>query len=198
MAFLAKTAFLDDFPLCPQCPPSQKRNFLFLLSSRRLWIWRDHFSGVFLCVLCPIGNRKSAPKVFLYQLFVIPGRPDPKLRDIPALPCLRQQRKAPCIKLLSGTPQGRGQGYPDMWVPDVPGISCPRALSLGCFFCPGPKELGGRKTAQEKKTNSWERRFPGTFRTNVPLSLPIFSVFSVGGGPKVPRNFVPGNFFFLF
>ena len=58
--------------------------------------------------------------------------------------------------------------------------------------------LRGRKTAQEKKTNSWERRFPGTFRTNVPLILPIFSVFSVGGGPKVPRNFVPGNFFFLF
>ena len=58
--------------------------------------------------------------------------------------------------------------------------------------------LGGRKTAQEKKNNSWERRFPGTFRTNVPLILPIFSVFSVGGGPKVPRNFVPGNFFFLF
>ena len=40
--------------------------------------------------------------------------------------------------------------------------------------------LGGRKTAQEKKTNSWERRFPRTFRTNVPLILPIFSVFSVG------------------
>ena len=62
--------------------------------------------------------------------------------------------------------------------------------------CPGTF-LGGRKTAQETKTNSWERRFPGTFRTNVPLILPIFSVFSVGGGPKVPRNFVPGNFFFL-
>ena len=55
----------------------------------------------------------------------------------------------------------------------------------------------GQKTAQ-KKTNSWERRFPGTFRTNVPLILPIFSVFSVGGGPKVPRNFVPGNFFSYF
>ena len=60
------------------------------------------------------------------------------------------------------------------------------------------QKIGGRKTAQEKKTNSWERRFPGTFRTNVPLILPIFSVFSVGGGPKVPRNFVPGNFFLLF
>ena len=25
----------------------------------------------------------------------------------------------------------RGLGYPDAWVPDVPGISCPKALSLG-------------------------------------------------------------------
>ena len=94
-----------------------------------------------------------------------------------------------------------------------------KVWGLGSFFLPdfhpliegaGPKKkklqtsgfrhLGGRKTAQEKKkkTNSWERRFPGTFRTNVPLILPIFSVFSVGGGPKVPRNFVPGNFFFFF
>ena len=56
----------------------------------------------------------------------------------------------------------------------------------------------GQRSRTRKKTNSWERRFPGTFRTNVPLILPIFSVFSVGGGPKVPRNFVPGNFFFLF
>ena len=56
----------------------------------------------------------------------------------------------------------------------------------------------GQKNRPRKKTNSWERRFPGTFRTNVPLILPIFSFFSVGGGPKVPRNFVPGNYFFLF
>ena len=55
----------------------------------------------------------------------------------------------------------------------------------------------GQKDRTRKKTNSWERRFPGTFRTNVPLILPIFSVFSVGGGPKVPRNFVPGIFFSL-
>ena len=62
----------------------------------------------------------------------------------------------------------------------------------------GEEGLGGRKTAQEKNTNSWERRFPRTFRTNVPLILPIFSVFSVGGGPKVPRNFWPSwELFFL-
>ena len=62
----------------------------------------------------------------------------------------------------------------------------------------GATRFRGQKNRTRKKTNSWERRFPGTFRTNVPLILPIFSVFSVGGGPKVPRNFVPGNFFFLF
>ena len=47
--------------------------------------------------------------------------------------CLRsaekQQKKAPCRKFLSGTSQGRGQ-----WVPDIPGISCPKTLTLGCFF----------------------------------------------------------------
>ena len=57
--------------------------------------------------------------------------------------------------------------------------------------------IRGQKNRTRKKTSSWERRFPGTFRTNVPLILPIFSAFSVGGGPKVPRNFVPGSFFFL-
>ena len=59
------------------------------------------------------------------------------------------------------------------------------------------EKIGGRKAAQEKKQNSRERRFPGTFRKHVPLILPFFSVFSVGGGPKVPRNKVPGNFFFF-
>ena len=27
-----------------------------------------------------------------------------------------------------------GPGYPDVWVPDVPGISRPKTLCLGCFF----------------------------------------------------------------
>ena len=61
------------------------------------------------------------------------------------------------------------------------------------FFTP----LGGRKTAQEKKTNSWERRFPGTFRTNVPLILPIFSVFSVGEEKKFPGALFLGTFFLI-
>ena len=25
------------------------------------------------------------------------------------------------------------QGYPDVWVSDVPGLSCPKTVSLGCF-----------------------------------------------------------------
>ena len=29
------------------------------------------------------------------------------------------------------TSQGRGQGYPGVWVPVVPGISCPKTLSFG-------------------------------------------------------------------
>ena len=117
--------------------------------------------------------------------------------DVPAIPCLKQQKKAPCIKFLSRISQCRGQGlsgrhrgiaslvsshrgsasqrisaartriarifashriaipclprtaahiaslpasrdmghsgqgYPSVWVPDVPGISCPKNLSLG-------------------------------------------------------------------
>ena len=46
--------------------------------------------------------------------------------DIPAIPCLKQKKKVPCIKFLPRTSQGRGQGYPDVWVDDGPGISsCP-------------------------------------------------------------------------
>ena len=64
-----------------------------------------------------------------------------------------------------------------------------------------PPSLGGRKTAQEKKkqTNSWERRFPGTFRTNVPLILPIFSVFSQWEeGQKFPGTLFLGTCFSYF
>ena len=34
------------------------------------------------------------------------------------------------MKFLSGTSQGRGQGYADVWVPDVPTTSCPKTLSF--------------------------------------------------------------------
>ena len=81
---------------------------------------------------------------------------------------------------------------------------CGSNIAIVAHVCGDPlsrytcRATRGQKNRTRKKTNSWERRFPGTFRTNVPLILPIFSVFPVGGGPKVPRNFVPGNFFFLF
>ena len=56
----------------------------------------------------------------------------------------------------------------------------------------------GQKNRTRKKTNSWERRFPGTFRTNVPLILPIFSVFSVGEGKKFPGTLFLETFFSYF
>ena len=66
----------------------------------------------------------------------------PKSQDIAAIACLKQQRKALCIRFLSATSQGRGQGYPDVWVPDVPGISDPKNLILRLFF--GPENGVGR------------------------------------------------------
>ena len=65
---------------------------------------------------------------------------------------LKQQKKAPCMEFLSRTSQGHGRGYPDVRVPDVPEISGPRALSLGCFFRPenarkfGPSDKIGGQT----------------------------------------------------
>ena len=32
--------------------------------------------------------------------------------------------------------QGQGQGYPGVWVLDVPRASCPEPVSSGCFSCP--------------------------------------------------------------
>ena len=69
-----------------------------------------------------------------------------KLRDIPAIPCLKQQKKSPCVKFLSGTFHGRGQGYPDVWVSDVPRVSCPKTLSLGCVSVLIPKGCNFTKT----------------------------------------------------
>ena len=79
------------------------------------------------------------------------------------------------------------------------GARCPKGPADRALYHDHPHGYSrAQKSRTRKKTNSWERRFPGTFRTNVPLILPIFSVFSVGGGPKVPRNFVPGSFFSYF
>ena len=80
----------------------------------------------------PIRRNEKSAQSFLHRVFLIAGHP--KSRGIPATPCLKQQKKAHCIEFLSGTSQGRGQGYPDVRVPDIPGISWPKTLSLGCFF----------------------------------------------------------------
>ena len=82
----------------------------------------------------------------------------------------------------------------------------PKKALRGALSGPGPKStpvnggqdrksktsitLGGRKTAQEKKKK---------IRTNVPLILPIFSVFSVGEKKekKFPGTLFLGTVFFL-
>ena len=55
----------------------------------------------------------------------------------------------------------------------------------------------GQKSRTRKKTNSWERRFSGTFRPMFPRFCLFSLSFQWKEGQKVPRNFVPGNFFFL-
>ena len=72
-----------------------------------------------------LGNEKSAQS-FVHKVFPNPGRPDPNPRTSRPLPKTTQKR-ATCIFFCPG--------YPDVWAPDVPGISCPKTLSLGCFFC---------------------------------------------------------------
>ena len=55
----------------------------------------------------------------------------------------------------------------------------------------------GQKSRTRKKTNSWERRFPGTFRTNVPFILPIFCLFS-GRRAKSSQELCSWELFFDF
>ena len=42
------------------------------------------------------------------------------------------------MKFLCRTVQGCGQGYPGIWIPDVPGISPPKTLALGHKILDGP------------------------------------------------------------
>ena len=61
-----------------------------------------------------------------------------------------------------------------------------------------PVFRGQKNRTRKKKTNSWERRFPGTFRTNVTLILPIFSLsFQWEEGQKFPGTKFLGTFFSL-
>ena len=69
-----------------------------------LWAW-----GFFRCLQL-LDREQIQPKAFLHKDFLIPGCPDP-----------------------NDYRGGRGQGYPDVWVPDVPGISCPKPMSSVCF-----------------------------------------------------------------
>ena len=65
-----------------------------------------------------IGNEKQ-PNSFFHKGFPNasgkhpnPGTSRPQSRDIPAIPCLKQLKKAPCIKLLSGHPRVKFRDTP--------------------------------------------------------------------------------------
>ena len=63
----------------------------------------------------------------------------------------------------------------------------------------GRKEVSrGQKNRPRKKTNSWERRFPGTFRTNVPWFCLFSLSFQWEEVQKFPGTLFLGTFFFLF
>ena len=58
-----------------------------------------------------VGREKSAQS-FLASSFSKSGTSRPKSRDIPATPCLKQQKKATCMKFLSGMSRRLGPGCP--------------------------------------------------------------------------------------
>ena len=58
---------------------------------------------------------KISPNFSCIKFFFFLGSPGPNW-DTLAFPCLKQQKKAPCIKFLSRTSQSQCQGYPDVWV----------------------------------------------------------------------------------
>ena len=56
--------------------------------------------------------QKISPKFSCIKFFQIRDGPGPNPRDIPATPCLKQQKKATCIKFLSGMSRRLGPGCP--------------------------------------------------------------------------------------
>ena len=59
--------------------------------------------------------------------------------------------------------------------------------------------MGAEKPPKKKKQIPGNGGSQELFQTNVPLILPVFSVFSVGGGAKkFPGTLFLGTFFFLF
>ena len=145
-----KVGVLDSWALKPSCDflwcaprkPHffcrillEKAFFCTKMQCRKLHFFfcrKMHFSAgkpIFLCAsLRGVKNRvrKICPKFSCIKFFQIQECPNPKSRDIPATPCLKQQQKATCINFCPG--------YPDVWVPDVPGMSRPKTLCFGCFF----------------------------------------------------------------
>ena len=97
-------------------------------------------------------GTKNQPKVF-------------QIRDILATPCLEQQKKATCISFCPG--------YPDVWVPDVPGLSCPRTLPLGCFLLPDTCGIWGGlwrfTVSRDFCASSCARIFWGVFMSDMLL-----------------------------
>ena len=91
-----KTAFLDDFPLCPQAPPTQKQNFYFYCrlavsekwlrqfyglgdgmgGGRNGWFWGAPILHILVekrCIFQGFGQHRGAPK----RPFLPPPIPSP-------------------------------------------------------------------------------------------------------------------------
>ena len=81
-----------------------------------------------------IGNDTSAQS-FLALNVSDPGTPT-QIAGHPSDSLSKTTEKGALHKVFVRNVPGRGQGYPDVWVPDVPGIPLPKTLSLGYFFCP--------------------------------------------------------------
>ena len=72
-------------------------------------------------LLKDFGERKISPKFSCITFFQIWDAPT----QIPGHPG-HSPDKRPLVQSFC-------PGYPDVWVPEVPEISCPKTLSLGCF-----------------------------------------------------------------
>ena len=105
------------------CVLSQKmRHINFLLGPPKWGFWvgcKKFMLKKFMCFFRPLSRKSLWSREVPIQIAGHPGHS-----------CLKEQNKAPCIKFLSGTSQAQREGCPD-----VPGISCPKSLFLGCFFC---------------------------------------------------------------
>ena len=88
---------------------NKKENFVFQQQSSTIPMMNP--SPTEIVELFSLGYEKSAQS-FLAQSFSKSGTSRPKSRDIPATPCLKQQKKATCIKFLSRISRHLGPGCP--------------------------------------------------------------------------------------